>query len=180
MEPWLSVIIGPLYVYYRHRAGGLLSPSSWRGGNGGTNFFLSTGCPAGGSLAVRRMSGRGLTRLCHRSGHVPGWPDAGSASGWRGPGGPGVAFEPRSKPMNRTCKHKFRPGCEDLEGRQLLSSASTVLRVTPTLSGAQNGAKTKPQITIPNYQSPKLHAAFVVQDSGVPGFLYEAAVASVD
>jgi len=82
--------------------------------------------------------------------------------------------------MNRTCKHKFRPGCEDLEGRQLLSSASTVLRVTPTLSGAQNGAKTKPQITIPNYQSPKLHAAFVVQDSGVPGFLYEAAVASVD
>ena len=23
--------------------------------------------------------------------------------------------------MDRTCKHKFRPGCEDLEGRQLLS-----------------------------------------------------------
>ena len=26
--------------------------------------------------------------------------------------------------MNRTCKHTFRPGCEDLEGRQLLSSVA--------------------------------------------------------
>jgi hypothetical protein len=24
--------------------------------------------------------------------------------------------------MDRTCKHTFRPGCEDLEGRQLLST----------------------------------------------------------
>jgi hypothetical protein len=76
--------------------------------------------------------------------------------------------------MNRTCKHKFRPGCEDLEGRQLLSSASTVLRVTPTLFGALNNHH------LTNKQhSQKLQADFVVQDSGVPGFLYEAAVVSV-
>ena len=76
--------------------------------------------------------------------------------------------------MDRTCKHKFRPGCEDLEGRQLLSSASTVLRVTPTQFGALNNHLTIKQ----HFQN--LQADFVVQDSGVPGFLYEAAVVSVD
>ena len=36
--------------------------------------------------------------------------------------------------MDRTCKHTFRPGCEDLEGRQLLSSAGGVLSVAATPS----------------------------------------------
>ena len=60
--------------------------------------------------------------------------------------------------MDRTCKHKFRPGCEDLEGRQLLSSASTVLRVTPTQFGALNNHLTIKQ----HFQN--LQADFVVQD----------------
>jgi len=78
--------------------------------------------------------------------------------------------------MNRTCKHKFRPGCEDLEGRQLLSlPGSAVLPVTATLR--PNPVHT---IIIITTHSQTLQADFVVQDSGVPGFQYEAAVVSVD
>ena len=75
--------------------------------------------------------------------------------------------------MNRTCKHKFRPGCEDLEGRQLLSSASAVLPGTATQFNA--GV----HIIIPARVVVALQAVFVVQDGGVPGFQYDAAVVFV-
>ena len=32
--------------------------------------------------------------------------------------------------MNRSCKHTFRPDCEDLEGRQLLSASPSVTKLT--------------------------------------------------
>ena len=53
MEPWLSVTIGPPI---------LIITIELAGAQRRVRFF-SEGCPAGGSLAVRRMSGRGLTRL---------------------------------------------------------------------------------------------------------------------
>ena len=79
--------------------------------------------------------------------------------------------------MDRTCKHTFRPGCEDLEGRKLLSSVTATpikpppVPKDPLLHPVPPGS--------PIHFSPTLQADFVAQPSGVPGFLYEAAIVSV-
>ena len=90
---------------------------------GGEEFFefFPGSLPAAWPFGDEEGSGRGRPRDIEVDTSLGG-PDAGSASGWHGPGGPGVAFEPRSKPMDRRCKHTFRPGFDDLEGRRLLST----------------------------------------------------------
>ena len=67
--------------------------------------------------------------------------------------------------MDRRCKHTFRPGCEDLEGRQLLSGPGDVAIVRPP--GTDGSVAVNSQT---------LRAELLPQTSSVPGFLYEAAV----
>ena len=50
--------------------------------------------------------------------------------------------------MNRSCKHTFRPDCEDLEGRQLLSASPSVTKLqllSPTTPVPERGPLSQPQ-----------------------------------
>ena len=79
--------------------------------------------------------------------------------------------------MDRTCKHKFRPGCEDLEGRQLLSTGASQhgsrLKLKPTRCTQHRFGSEPPGMQGSNYFIHEAAGDFVVrQKSGVPGFLY--------
>jgi hypothetical protein len=90
--------------------------------------------------------------------------------------------------MDRRCKHTFRPGCEDLEGRQLLSTGATpsigyLLKLKPTLIHPTPIKDPRPPGTQgSNYvQSTTLQALLLIQTEnpgGVPGFLYSAVIQS--
>ena len=78
--------------------------------------------------------------------------------------------------MNRTCKHTFRPGCEDLEGRQLLSAAIA----TPSGAATPSATSHHPHNVNPKAEVTALGATFVIVSSGVPGYSYQADVVSVN